>query len=90
MKIPDHLHRIFIIGYSGSEKTNALLILMKKQDDDDDDSIIDKIYLYFNDPHEAKYVRLINKCRNNDFKNLKNSKQSIDSEYWKVQPKHRM
>ena len=38
--IPDHPYRIFIIGGSGSGKTNALLNLIKKQDD------IDNIYLY--------------------------------------------
>ena len=37
--IPDHPHRILIIGGSGSGKTNTLLNLMKEQDD------IDKIYL---------------------------------------------
>ena len=32
--IPDHLHRMLIIGGSGSEKTNALLNLIKEQDND--------------------------------------------------------
>ena len=35
--------------YSGSGKTNALLNLINNQPD------IDKIYLYANDPFEAKY-----------------------------------
>ena len=39
--IPDHPHRILIIGGSGSGKTNFLLNLIKNQPD------IDKIYLYF-------------------------------------------
>ena len=42
--IPDHPHRILIIGGSGSGKANALFNLIK-QHDDDNYSIIDKIYL---------------------------------------------
>ena len=38
--IPDHSYRVFIIGGSGTVKTNGLLNLIKEQDD------IDKIYLY--------------------------------------------
>ena len=38
--IPDHPHRILIIGGSGSEKTNTLLSLINEQGD------IDQIYLY--------------------------------------------
>ena len=38
--IPDHPHRILIIGGSRSGKINALLNLMSHQDD------ADKIYLY--------------------------------------------
>ena len=53
--IPDHSHRIFVIGGSGSGKTNALLNLIKNQSD------IDKIYLYAKDPYEAKYQLLIKK-----------------------------
>ena len=52
---PDHPYRIFIIGGSGSGKTNALLNLINNQPD------IDKIYLYAKDPYEAKYQYLINK-----------------------------
>ena len=37
--IPDHPHKILIIGGSGSGKTNALLNLIKEQD------YIDKLYL---------------------------------------------
>ena len=33
--IPDHPHRILIIGGSGSGKTNTLLNLIKEQDNDD-------------------------------------------------------
>ena len=53
--IPDHPHRILIIGGSGSGKTNALLNLINNQPD------IEKIYLYAKDPHETKYQFLINK-----------------------------
>ena len=53
--IPDHPHRILIIGGSGSGKTNALLNLIRNKPD------IDKIYLYAKDPHKAKYQYLINK-----------------------------
>ena len=48
--IPDHPHRIFIIGGSGSGKTNVLLNLTKYQRPD-----IDKDYVYVNDPFESKY-----------------------------------
>ena len=54
--IPDYPYRIFIIGGSGSGKTNALLNLINNEPD------IDKIYLYAKDPYDAKYQYLINKC----------------------------
>ena len=47
--IPNHPYRTFIIGGSGSGKTNALLNLINNQ------PAIDKIYLYAKDPYEAKY-----------------------------------
>ena len=53
--IPGHPYTILIIGGSGSGKTNLLLNLMENQLD------IDKIYLYAEDPYEAKYQYLINK-----------------------------
>ena len=53
--IPDHPHRILIIGGQRSGKTNVLLNLIENQPD------IDKIYLYAKDPYEAKYQYLINK-----------------------------
>ena len=53
--IPGHLHRILIIGGSGSGKTNTLLNLIKGQDD------IDKIYLYAKDLSKPKYEFLIKK-----------------------------
>ena len=56
--IPDHPYRIFIIGGSGSGKTNTLLNLIKEQDNHD---VIDKIYLYSKDLNKAKYQFLIEK-----------------------------
>ena len=53
--IPDHPHRILIIGGSGSGKTNVLLNLMENQPD------IGKIYLSAKDLYEAKYQYLIKK-----------------------------
>ena len=47
--IPNCPYRIFIIGGSGSEKTNAFLNLINNQ------AHIDKIYLYAKDPYEAKF-----------------------------------
>ena len=49
--IPDHPYRIFIIGGSGSGKTNALLNSIKEQNND---NLIDKIYLYAKDLNEPK------------------------------------
>ena len=54
--IPDHPHRMLIVGVSGSGKTNALLNLINNQPD------IDKTYLYAKDLYEAKYQYLITKC----------------------------
>ena len=74
---PDHLYGILIIWGSASGKTYALLYLIKQQDDDDY-SIIDKIYLYVQDPYEAKYQYLIKKRENNGLKNLKHLKAFIE------------
>ena len=66
--IPDHPHRILIIGGAGSGKTNLLLNLVKNQPD------IVKIYLYTKNPYESKYQYLINKregVRINHFNDLK-------------------
>ena len=52
--IPDHSYRIFIIGGSGSGKTNVVLNLIKYRRPD-----IGKIYLYVKDPFESKYQLLI-------------------------------
>ena len=50
-----HLYRTLIMRGSGSGKTKALLNLINNQSD------IDKMYLYAEDPYEAKYQFLINK-----------------------------
>ena len=70
--IPDHPCRIPIIGRSGSAKTNALLKLINNQPD------IDKIYLYANDPYEAKYLFLINKRESTVLKHFNDPKASIE------------
>ena len=54
-QIPDHRHRILIIGGCQSGKTSSLFNLIYQQPD------IDKIYLYVKDPYEVKYQFLINK-----------------------------
>ena len=69
--IPDHPHRILIIGGSGSGKTNALLNLINNQPD------IDKIYLYAKDPYEAKYQFLINKRESTGLKHFNDPKAFI-------------
>ena len=53
--IPDHPYRIFIIGGSGSRKTNALLNLIKEKDD------IDNICLYAKDLSTPKLEFLLKK-----------------------------
>ena len=58
----DHPYRILVIGGSGSAETNALINLIKQQDNDY--SIIDKIYLYVEDPYKAKYQYLIKNREN--------------------------
>ena len=50
------IHTVFIIGGSGSEKTNALLNLIKEQDND---NLFDKIYLCAKDLNKPKYQCLI-------------------------------
>ena len=66
--IPDHPHRILIIGGSGSGKTNTLFNLINEQED------IDKIYLYAKDLKEPKYEFLIRNCKNAGIKHLNDSK----------------
>ena len=70
--IPDHPHRILIIGGSGSEKANALFNVINNQPD------IDKIYLYAKDPYEAKYQFLINKRESTALKHFIDPKVFIE------------
>ena len=70
--IPDHPHRMLIIGGSGSSKTNALLNLIKEQSD------IDKIYLYAKDLSEPKYEFLIKKNEDAGIKHLNDSNAFIE------------
>ena len=48
-EIPNNPYRILLVGGSGSEKTNALLNLINHEPD------IDKIYVFYKDPYEAKF-----------------------------------
>ena len=70
--IPDHPYRIFIIGGSGSEKTNLLLNLIENQPG------IDKICLYAKDPYEAKYQYLINEREGVDINHSNDPKAFIE------------
>ena len=70
--IPDHPHRILIIGGSGSGKTNALINLINEQND------IDKIYLYARDLSKPKYEYLIKKREDVGIKHLNNPNAFID------------
>ena len=70
--IPDHPYRIFIIGGSGSGKTNALLNLINEQDD------IDKIYLYAKDLSGPKYEFLIKKRTDAGTKHLNDPNAFIE------------
>ena len=64
--IPDHPYRIFIIGGSGSGKTNSLINLINERND------VDKIYLYPRDLSEPKYEYLIKKREDIGIKHLNN------------------
>ena len=70
--IPDHPHRILIIGGSGSGKTNTLLYLINEQKD------TDKIYLYAKDLSESKYEYLVKNRETAGIKHLKDSKAFIE------------
>ena len=67
--IPDYIYRIFIIGASGSLKTNVLLNVIKQWRPD-----IDKNYLYVKDSLEWKYQLLIKGREKVGTENLKNPK----------------
>ena len=61
-----------MVGGSESGKTNALLNLINLEPD------IDNIYLYAEDPYEAKYQLLINKRENANLRYLNDSKTFIE------------
>ena len=68
-----------MVRSSESGKTNALLNLINLEPD------IDNIYLYAEDPYEAKYQLLINKRENANLKYLNDSKTFIEySMIWMV------
>ena len=67
-EVPDHPYRIFIIGGSGSGKTNLWFNLTNHQPD------IDKTYLYAKDLNETKYqflTKILEEVGTNHFKNPK-------------------
>ena len=70
--IPDHPHRMLIIGGSGSGKTNTLFNLIDNQPD------IDTIYLYAKDLYEPKYQFLINKRESVGLKHFNDPKAFIE------------
>ena len=70
--IPVNLHRILIIGGSGSGKTNVLLNLINNLSD------IDKIYFYAKDRYEEKYQFLINKRESPGLKYFNDPKVFIE------------
>ena len=70
--VPDHPHRILIIGASGSGKTNTLLNSINEQKD------INKIYLYAKGLSERKYEYLIKNRESAGIKHLNDSKTFIE------------
>ena len=70
--IPDHPYRIFMIGGTGSGKTNALINSINEQNN------IEKIYLYAKDLSEPKYEYLIKKREDVGIKHVNNSNASIE------------
>ena len=70
--IPDHLHRMLIIGGSGSGKTKALINLINEQNH------IDKIYSYARDLNEPKYEYLIKKREDVGIKHVNNPNAFIE------------
>ena len=70
--IPDHPHRILIIGVSGSGKTNTLLNLIKGQDN------IEKMYLYAKDLSESKYEHKNKKHKDVGIKNYNDPNAFIE------------
>ena len=71
--VPDHPHKMLIVGGSGSGKTNALLNPINSEPG------IDKICSYAKDPYEAKYQLLINKRESTVLKCLNDSKPFVEN-----------
>ena len=71
-EISDHPYQILIIGGSGSAKINSLFNLISQQSD------IDKIYLYVENPYDAKYQLLIYKRKSTGLKHFDDSKAFIE------------
>ena len=78
-QIPDHPHRILIIGCSGysslsgySSGDSPLFNLTNQQLD------IDEIYLCAKDPYKVKYQFSINKRESTGLKHFNNSKAFIE------------
>ena len=84
-QILDHSYRILIIRDPGSGKANSLFNLINQQPD------IDKIYLHFKDPYEAKYKLLIKKPEDigakhfNDFKAFNKYSNDMDDVYKNIE-----
>ena len=73
--IPDHPHRLVIIGCSGLRKTNAFFNLIKEQDSD---SLIDKFYLHAKDVNKPKYQFIIKKREGAEIKQLIDPKAFVE------------
>ena len=77
-QIPDHPHKLLIIGGSGSGETSSLFNLINQQQPD-----IYKVYLYSKDPYEAKCHFLIKKREDVGTNYFNDSKAFI--EYSKIE-----
>ena len=74
--IPNHSHKMFIIGGTGLGKTNLLLNPIKLQRD------IDKSYSHAKDSYKANYLLLSNKRKSVGLKHYNDSKAFI--KYWNL------
>ena len=71
-QILDHPYRMLITEASGSGKTNSLFNVINHQPD------VDKIYLYTEDPYEAKYQFIINEQESTVLKHFNDFKAFIE------------
>ena len=74
-QIPDHLHRLLIIGDYGFRKANSIFNLINQQPN------VDKICLLAKHPFEAKYQFLINKREGIGLKLFNDLKGFIEYSY---------